>query len=269
LRNRDVMVTGTPVRPQFQAQVAADCRARMGFDPARPVLLVMGGSQGAIGINELVLKSLPLLANRAPEWQWFHLTGPSDAARVRQAYAALNLRAIVHPFFSEMELPLGAATAAISRAGASSLAELAAMRVPAVLVPYPTATDNHQFFNARAFEANGAARLLEQQSATPETLVQLLLEVVEKPTVHEKMQAALAQWHAPHAAEQIAEAMLARAGASVGEGCRGASHPTATPSARTADSGDNLKSFSSSRASRLQMSTVGGCQGGQRRERLA
>ena len=115
---------------------------------------------------------------------------------------------------------MGAATVAVSRAGASSLAELAAMRVPAVLVPYPAATDNHQFHNARAFEATGAARLLEQQSATPETLVQLLLDVVEKPAVHEKMQDALAQWHAPHAAEQIAEAMLAPAGAGAGEGCR-------------------------------------------------
>ena len=180
----------------------------------------MGGSQGASGINELVLQSLPLLASRAPEWQWFHLTGPGDAEKVSQAYAALKLKAVVHPFFAEMELALGAATVAVCRAGASSLAELAAMRVPAVLVPYPAATDNHQFHNARAFEATGAARLLEQKSATPETLVQLLLDLIEKPAVHEKMQSALAQWHAPHAAEQIAEAMLAPAGAGAGEGCR-------------------------------------------------
>ena len=93
----------------------------------------------------------------------------SDAEKVTQAYAALKLKAVVHPFFAEMELALGAATAAVCRAGASSLAELAAMRVPAVLVPYPAATDNHQFHNARAFEATGAARLLEQKTATPET----------------------------------------------------------------------------------------------------
>ena len=209
LHNRSVRVTGTPVRPQFQARAAADCRAEMGFDPARPVLVVMGGSQGASGINELVLRSLPLLARRVPEWQWLHLTGPSDAEKVSQGYAALKLRACVHPFFAEMEVALGAASVAVSRAGASSLAELAAMRVPAVLVPFSAATDNHQFHNARAFEATGAARLLEQQSATPETLVQLLLDMVEKPVLHEKMQTALAQWHAPQAAEQIAEALLA------------------------------------------------------------
>ena len=125
----------------------------------------------------------------------------------------------MHPFFAEMELALGAATAAVCRAGASSLAELAAMRVPAVLVPYPAATDNHQFHNARAFEATGAARLLEQKTATPELLVQLLSDLLEKPAVHEKMQNALAQWHAPRAAEQIAEAMLAAVGVGAGEGC--------------------------------------------------
>jgi UDP-N-acetylglucosamine--N-acetylmuramyl-(pentapeptide) pyrophosphoryl-undecaprenol N-acetylglucosamine transferase len=258
LHNPNVTVTGTPVRPQFHTRAAADCRAEIGFDPARPVLLVMGGSQGASGINELVLQSLPLLARRAPEWQWFHLTGPGDAAKVSRAYTALKLRAVVHPFFAGMELALGAATVAVSRAGASSLAELAAMRVPAVLVPYPAATDNHQFHNARAFEASGAARLLEQPNATPETLVQLLLDMVEKPAVREKMQTALAQWHAPHAAELIAEAMLAPAGAGAGEGCRADSRPAATPASRTADGGNNPKSFGSPRASRLQVCAVGG-----------
>jgi UDP-N-acetylglucosamine--N-acetylmuramyl-(pentapeptide) pyrophosphoryl-undecaprenol N-acetylglucosamine transferase len=269
LHNRHVTVTGTPVRPRFQARAAADCRAEIGFDPARPLLLVMGGSQGASGINELVLQSLPLLASRAPEWQWFHLTGPGDAERVRQAYAALRLKAVVHPFFAGMELALGAATAAVSRAGASSLAELAAMRVPVVLVPYPAATDNHQFHNARAFEATGAARLLEQQSATAETLVSLLLDMVEKPAVREKMQAALAQWHAPHAAEQIAQAMLAPAGAGAGEGCRVDPQPAATPASRTADAGNSPRSPGSPRASRLQNSAARGYKSLLRPERVA
>jgi UDP-N-acetylglucosamine--N-acetylmuramyl-(pentapeptide) pyrophosphoryl-undecaprenol N-acetylglucosamine transferase len=269
LHNRNVTVTGTPVRPQFQARAAANCRAELGFDPSRPVLLVMGGSQGASGINELVLQSLPLLASRAPEWQWFHLTGPGDAEKVSRAYAALKLRAVVHPFFSDMELALGAGTVAVSRAGASSLAELAATRVPAVLIPYPAATDNHQFHNARAFEATGAARLLEQQSATPETLIQLLLDVIEKPAVHEKMQTALVQWHAPHAAEQIAEAILAPAGAGAGKGCRANSQPVTTVAPRAADGGNCPKSSGSPRASRVQLGAVGSYKTSLRPERVA
>ena len=107
-----------------------------------------------------------------------------------------------------MHLALGAATVALARAGASSLAEIAAMRVPTVLIPYPSATDNHQFHNARAFEATGAARLLDQQTASPESLTQLLLDLVKDNTLRQRMQDALAQWHAPHAAEQIAQAIL-------------------------------------------------------------
>ena len=208
LNSREVTVTGTPVRPTFQTLDARTCRAAVGLEPRRPVLLVMGGSQGAGGINELVVQALPLFAEVAPQWQWFHLTGPEQAGEVRAAYAALGLKAVVHPFFAQMELALGAASAAISRAGGSSLAELAAMRVPAVLVPYPAATDNHQFENARAFEQSGAARLLEQSAATPQSLARLLLPLVEGPATREHIQGALRPWHTPEAAQQIAETIL-------------------------------------------------------------
>jgi UDP-N-acetylglucosamine--N-acetylmuramyl-(pentapeptide) pyrophosphoryl-undecaprenol N-acetylglucosamine transferase len=104
---------------------------------------------------------------------------------------------------------MGAATAALSRAGASSLAELAAMRLPAVLIPYPAAADEHQLHNARAFESSGAARLVEQHAATPQQLSQALCELMQDETQRERMQIALAQWHCPQAAEQIAGAMLA------------------------------------------------------------
>jgi UDP-N-acetylglucosamine--N-acetylmuramyl-(pentapeptide) pyrophosphoryl-undecaprenol N-acetylglucosamine transferase len=209
LHTRQVTVTGTPVRSQFQALDPQACRAALGFDPARPLVLVMGGSQGASGINELIGRALPDLAARAAHWQWLHLAGPNDADKLRHAYRQLQLAAIVHPFLETMELALGAATAAISRAGASSVAELAAMRVPPLLIPFPAATDNHQFHNARALEASGAARLLEQRAASPEQVVAALLELMEDRVKRERMQEALALWHQPHAARQIAQAMLA------------------------------------------------------------
>ena len=118
------------------------------------------------------------------------------------------MRAVVHPFFADMHLALGAASAAVSRAGASSLAELAAVRLPAVLIPYPTAADNHQLHNARAFERTGAARLLDQIAATPETLAGLVVPLIREEAARQAMQSALAQWHAPLAAEQIADAIL-------------------------------------------------------------
>jgi UDP-N-acetylglucosamine--N-acetylmuramyl-(pentapeptide) pyrophosphoryl-undecaprenol N-acetylglucosamine transferase len=208
LNNRKITITGTPVRASFKPRDAAACRAALGFDPAHPLLLVMGGSQGANGINELVIKSLPTLAKLAPNLQWFHLAGPKDAQKVKQAYETLKLKAVVHAFFSGMELALGAASAAISRAGASSLAELAAMRVPSVLVPYPAATDDHQLHNARAFAETGAARILEQQGATAESMAEQIVAIVNRPETRQKMQSALAQWQAPRAAQEIADAML-------------------------------------------------------------
>jgi UDP-N-acetylglucosamine--N-acetylmuramyl-(pentapeptide) pyrophosphoryl-undecaprenol N-acetylglucosamine transferase len=208
LAARQVTFTGTPVRPQFQPRDAALCRVALGLTAARPVILVMGGSQGASGINELILSALPVLARHALQWQWLHLSGPQDADKIRPAYRKLGLTAIVHPFLAEMDLALGAATACVSRAGASSLAELAAVRLPSLLVPFPSARDNHQFYNARAFAQTGAAQLLEQREATPEKVSGLLRELVEDVAAREEMKSALARWHAPKSAERIAELIL-------------------------------------------------------------
>jgi UDP-N-acetylglucosamine--N-acetylmuramyl-(pentapeptide) pyrophosphoryl-undecaprenol N-acetylglucosamine transferase len=208
LHARETTVTGTPVRSEFHARDAGACRTALGFDPARPVVLIMGGSQGATGINELVLAALPQLAARLPQAQWLHLTGARDAQQVRDTYANLKLKAVVHPFLQEMGQVLAAATVAASRAGASSLAELAALRLPSVLVPFPHAADNHQLHNARAFVESGAALLLEQSGASPEKLVTLLADLIESQAAREKMQSALGQWHSPRAAEQIAGIIL-------------------------------------------------------------
>jgi UDP-N-acetylglucosamine--N-acetylmuramyl-(pentapeptide) pyrophosphoryl-undecaprenol N-acetylglucosamine transferase len=225
LRARKVTMTGTPVRPQFQPGEPAPCRAAFRLESNRPTILVMGGSQGASGINDMILSALPLLGNRTSAWQWLHLTGPGDVEKVEQAYAARGFKAVVKPFLVEMDMALGAATIAVSRAGASSLAEIAAVRLPSLLVPYPTAADNHQFYNARAFEATGAARLLEQKNATPEKVAALLCELIEGPAARAKIQAALAQWHAPKAAEQIAEILL-EAVARCQKEVAGQSHPS-------------------------------------------
>jgi len=206
LRSRKVTPTGTPVRPQFQVRDPAGCRSALGLDPARPTILVVGGSQGASGLNTMVLSALPLLARK--NWQWLHLAGAKDFEQIKSTYAMLGIVAVVKPFLAEMDLALGAATAAVSRAGASSLAEMAAMRLPALLVPFPAAADNHQFFNARIYAMSGAARLLEQKEATPEKVAAILTELVEDDSTRAQMGHALELWHAPKSAEQIAANIL-------------------------------------------------------------
>ncbi len=217
LKARRVVTTGTPVRPQFSmpqnpaahgavGPAPAQCRVALGLDPDRPTILVMGGSQGASGLNEMVLSALPLLAQK--NWQWLHLTGANDFEKVKASYATRKVKAVVKPFLAEMDWALGAATASVSRSGASSLAEIAALRLPSLLVPYPAAADNHQFFNARAFENTGAARLLEQKKSAPETVAALVTGLVEDASARAGIQSSLAQWDAPAAAQQIAGIIL-------------------------------------------------------------
>ncbi len=231
LRAREVTVTGTPVRPELGPGDTAACRAALGLEPAKPLILVVGGSQGATGINQMITAALPSLVKRAPDWQWLHLAGSNDVDNVRQAYRAAGVKAVVHPFLDEMHLALGAASAVVSRAGASSLAEIAAMRVPALLVPFPHAADNHQFFNAQAFAETGAARLLEQREAAPEKVVGLLLHLVDNTAAREKIRTALVRWHSPGAARQIAEIILQTIARSADSRARDAATGTGHPDA--------------------------------------
>jgi UDP-N-acetylglucosamine--N-acetylmuramyl-(pentapeptide) pyrophosphoryl-undecaprenol N-acetylglucosamine transferase len=208
LHHPNILRTGTPVRPQFQPADAGSCRVALGLHPLRPVVLVMGGSQGASGVNDLMLRALPQLLRAAPELQFLHMTGPGELDKVKAGYALHQGKAVVRPFLSEMDLALGAATVAVSRAGASSLAELAAMRVPSVLVPYPFAADNHQSSNARAFVETGAALMMEQKGATGESLSTALLSLLTEKEAREQMMKALDRWHVPEAAELIAERIV-------------------------------------------------------------
>jgi UDP-N-acetylglucosamine--N-acetylmuramyl-(pentapeptide) pyrophosphoryl-undecaprenol N-acetylglucosamine transferase len=208
LRNRTVTCTGTPVRSRLTPRDPAACRIALGLEADRRTLLVVGGSQGAAGINDLVIRTLPHLAVAIPDLQLIHLAGPVDADRVRAAARHSGVPAAVHPFFGEMELALGAATVAVSRAGASSLAEFAAIRLPPVLVPFPAATDNHQLRNAQAFAEAGAARVLEQHGATPEQLATWIVDWMSDAQSLERARSAIGLRHAPHAARQIADLML-------------------------------------------------------------
>ena len=212
LKARRTEITGTPVRPQFQIRDLGECRVALGLDPNLPTILVVGGSQGASALNEMILSALPALS----AFQFFHLTGAKDFEKVQAAYQTLQIKAVVKPFFAGMDLALGAATVCVSRAGASSLAEIAALRLPSVLVPLPTAADNHQYFNAVAYEKTGAAHLIFNKQPAPKPaedlmakmLAGLVSRLVENAGERARMQSALAQWHTPKSAEQIAARIL-------------------------------------------------------------
>ena len=171
----------------------------------QPVLLVIGGSQGAESINQAILGALPRLAKSLPKLQFIHLTGNRELEPIRSAYDALGLRALVRPFLTEMEFALGAADLAVSRSGASSLAEFSAMELPAILVPYPSAVDDHQRLNAQTFVELGAARCFHQKQLTSKLLLAQLRELFRKPTKLKAMSEAMKQWKAEQATEEVVQ----------------------------------------------------------------
>lgn len=208
LGNRSVQFTGTPVRSQFEPLDPAPCRMALGLDPASPVLLVMGGSQGASAVNKTVLEAVPLLLKRIPSLQILHLTGTANYESISASYKASASRAKVFPFLREIEMALGAASVAVSRAGASSLAEIAAMQVPSILVPYPAAADDHQYHNARGFAQSGAARMFVQSQLNKEQLAQAAADLITDDFVAQQMRDELRKWHYPTAADQIIKTLL-------------------------------------------------------------
>lgn len=204
----NVEVTGTPVREVFRELDPGACRVALGLDPARPVLAVMGGSQGANGLNAAVAAALPVLVSRWPGLQIVHLCGHRDLGPMREAHARAGVRSVVEAFSGRMETCLGASTVAVARSGASTLAEFAAMGLPSVLVPFPAAVDDHQRINAQAFVRAGAARMLPQAEATPARLVAELAPVLEDEGARAAQSAAARRLHRPEAARGIAERLL-------------------------------------------------------------
>ncbi len=202
-------VLGCPIRAEFAAADAAEGRRRFGLDPVRPVLLVTGASQGARTVNQAVVKVWPKFRAAHSEWQLLHLTGAADEATVRAAYGGLEDTHVLC-FLREMWLALAAADLVVSRAGASTLAELTAIGRAAVLFPYPYHKDRHQHANAAVLVAAGAAVVLEDQleaeaNAGP---LRTALERLADGAVRAGMGRAAASLGKTSAAQDVAERLL-------------------------------------------------------------
>jgi len=163
LSARVVRPCGMPVRRELVRQSPARSRLALGLEPDRRVLLVIGGSQGARPLNEWIAACLPQLA--LENIQVLCVTGPGKGAAGRVEHPARQgrpVRAVFLPFADDMATVLSAADLAVARAGAGTIAEFIRMQVPAILVPYPEAADNHQAHNARFFEQQGGGFVLDQ-----------------------------------------------------------------------------------------------------------
>ena len=207
---RPTQVTGTPIRRELTDDVPTreEARRALGLDLQRTTLLVMGGSQGAAGINALMTQAAPHLA--AADVQIVHLAGERDVETVRSAYAAAGIVAVVLPFCDRMQDVYPAADLALSRSGAASLGELSWFGLPSVLVPFPYAAEDHQRLNAEIFTRVGAAQMLAEKEATGDSLARLLRSLLESPESLASM-AAAAKSLAPRDAAARVAAVLTEA----------------------------------------------------------
>ena len=167
-------VTGTPIRTELQRMDRNMAREKVGLRRDLPTLLVMGGSQGASGINQAMIKSLPVL--HGIPLQVIHLAGPRDECLVADNYRRAEIPAYVAPFHHRMEEVYSAADFAIARSGAASLAEMAFFSLPGILIPYPYAADDHQTRNAEIFSRAGAAVVLKESELSGDVLARKIKE---------------------------------------------------------------------------------------------
>ena len=198
-------MAGNPVRPEFfpaQNEEAND-RFTQPHDAAR--VLIFGGSQGAHAINVAMVEAAAGLAASGTQLAITHQTGERDLDLVRAAYERAGLAARVEAFIFEIDREMKAADIVICRAGATTLAELAASATPAVLVPLQTAADDHQRKNAEVVAKAGGAIVIDQGSLSGDSLVGLLKELVADRSRLARMSAAARTLARPDAAERIAD----------------------------------------------------------------
>jgi UDP-N-acetylglucosamine--N-acetylmuramyl-(pentapeptide) pyrophosphoryl-undecaprenol N-acetylglucosamine transferase len=200
-----VRAYGVPLREALVKAFEAAPPRRAMQPPMR--LLVFGGSQGAKQLNDAMLALAPRLDPASLEI--VHQTGEADRERVAAGYAATSLRAEVVAFEPDMPRRYREADLALCRAGAMTVAELAMAGLPALLVPYPYAADDHQSANAQALAAAGAARVLPAKSLAPDDVLRELTALAAQPERLRAMSEAAAKQVRPDAAQRIVDACVA------------------------------------------------------------
>ncbi len=198
---RRAFVAGNPVRPEFLAENLSPAVRPAG----PPRVLIFGGSQGAHAINVAMVEAAPQLAAHAGGVAITHQTGERDLELVSDGYSRAGLAARVEPFLFAMDREVSAADLVVCRAGATTLAELTAAGRPSILVPLPTAADDHQRKNAVVLERAGAAEVIEQKRMTGALIAERITALVGDEAKLTAMALAARSLARPDAAMVIAD----------------------------------------------------------------
>jgi UDP-N-acetylglucosamine--N-acetylmuramyl-(pentapeptide) pyrophosphoryl-undecaprenol N-acetylglucosamine transferase len=206
---REVVLSGNPVRSSFGRTDPRRSRSDLGLSPDAQVVFFLGGSRGAHRINQAVIDAAGRLRGMA--LQVIAQTGAEDSDAVRSGLEGAGVRAVVAPFFERVEACYAAADLVVARAGATSIAEIALVGRPSILVPYPHATEGHQMMNARAMERAGAALVVPDAELNGATIAARVEELVNDRARLKSMADAARELARPGAAERVARATLALA----------------------------------------------------------
>ncbi len=193
-------LVGNPVRRKLLDNYLRSKSAHDRFE-----VLVLGGSQGAHGLNVRVLESLGFLTDLREAVDFVHQSGNADLPAARAAYAGAGFRADVVDFIADMSAAYARASLVVCRAGAGTVAELAICKKASVLVPFPGATDDHQAVNARALVAAGAALMYRESQLTGPVLADTIRELYQHPERLQKMAREAGLLGRPEAARELAD----------------------------------------------------------------
>ncbi|WP_027091073.1 undecaprenyldiphospho-muramoylpentapeptide beta-N-acetylglucosaminyltransferase [Cohnella thermotolerans] len=210
-RHRNVKHTGNPVASAVAKADKAKGFASLGLAPGTPFVLAVGGSRGAQAVNEAISAMLPGLAD-LDGIHFVFVTGEryfeQTQTRLAELPAAVKPRVHTLPYVHNMPEVLAAASLVVSRAGASSLAEITSLGVPAILIPSPNVTNNHQQPNAESLAAAGAAEMILEKDLNGESLLSAVTKIVRDPAKRERMARVSRSLGMPGAAAAIYEQML-------------------------------------------------------------
>jgi UDP-N-acetylglucosamine--N-acetylmuramyl-(pentapeptide) pyrophosphoryl-undecaprenol N-acetylglucosamine transferase len=199
-------VSGNPVRREFFEPRTSDVGPRTSTR-----ILIFGGSQGAHAINVAMVAAAPRLA-AAGGVDITHQTGERDLELVRAAYERERLAARVEPFLFDMDREMSQADVLVCRAGATTIFEVAAIGRPAILIPLPTAADNHQLHNAEVLARAGAAEVIEQKDLTGDRLADRVIALAQDGVRRQAIAEAVRRFAKPDAAKRIVDRALELAG---------------------------------------------------------
>lgn len=221
--NHIVQVTGNPIRPGITDYPRNDETYRKyKLSPTHKTVFVMGGSQGARAVNEVMMETCPLIAkfisSQATETdpsnnsnvfqlQIVHQTGKTDVEKVEAAYVKHRIPHHVQPFFDPVEEIYSIADVMICRAGGMTVSEITACGIPAIFIPLPAAVGNNQVSNAKTVADAGAAVMLEQDNLSPEDVVEELIRIITDEDTYQQMKSASQSLGRPFASDTIAESI--------------------------------------------------------------